>query len=95
MTNTTQVGFFVPPPTTPAPYAGAARGLTRPPRRRSDILSWIGAMLFAVDDAEAIWWNWEIHQRHAGLGRRYRDPRFYLRTIIPGPVTVLDNAGSK
>jgi hypothetical protein len=52
-------------------------------------------MLFAADDAEATWWNWEIHERHAGLGRRYRDPRFYLRTIIPGPAGVLDNAGSK
>jgi hypothetical protein len=94
MTNTTQVGFFVPPPT-PAPYTGATRGLTRPPRRRSDVLSRIGAMLFAADDAEAIQWNWETHERHGGLGRRYRDPRFYLRTIIPGPAGVLDSVGSR
>jgi hypothetical protein len=85
MTNTTQVGFIVPPLT------GATSRLTRPPRHRSGLLSRIGAILFAADDAEAAWWNWEIHERHLGLGRRYRDPRFYLRTIIPGPAAAPDD----
>jgi hypothetical protein len=47
------------------------------------LLSWLAAIprrlgdrLFAMNDAEAHWRNWQITRTHAGLGRRYRDPRF-------------------
>jgi hypothetical protein len=47
------------------------------------LLSWLAALprrlgdaLFAVNDAEAFWRDWQITRTHAGLGRRYRDPRF-------------------
>jgi hypothetical protein len=36
----------------------------------------IGARLFAANDAEARWRGWQIIERHGGLSRRYRDPRF-------------------
>jgi hypothetical protein len=47
------------------------------------LLSWLasilrrfGDRLFATDDTEAYQWGWQITRVHAGLGRRYRDPRF-------------------
>jgi hypothetical protein len=47
------------------------------------LLSWLAAIprrlgdrLFAMNDAEAYWRNWQITRTHAGLGRRYRDPQF-------------------
>ena len=47
------------------------------------LLSWLAAIprrlgdrLFAMNDAEAYWRNWQITRTHGGLGRRYRDPRF-------------------
>jgi hypothetical protein len=47
------------------------------------LLSWLAALprrlgdpLFAGNDAEAYWRDWQIIRIHAGLGRRYRDPRF-------------------
>jgi hypothetical protein len=47
------------------------------------LLSWLAALprrlgdaLFAVNDAEAYWRDWQITRTHAGLGRRYLDPRF-------------------
>ena len=51
-------------------------------------VSWLAALaeragtrLFARDDLIAIKNGWQITRRHAGLGRRYRDPRFdRLRT---------------
>jgi hypothetical protein len=46
----------------------------------------VGATLFAVNDAEAYWRNWEITQLHGGLSRRYRDHRFAtLRATVPVP----------
>ena len=46
-------------------------------------LSWLaviprrlGDRLFAMNDAEAYWRNWQITTTHGGLGRRYRDPQF-------------------
>ena len=46
-------------------------------------LSWLAAIprrlgdrLFAMNDAEAYWRNWQIIRTHGGLGRRYRDPQF-------------------
>ena len=36
----------------------------------------LGDRLFAMNDAEAYWRDWQITRTHGGLGRRYRDPRF-------------------
>ena len=35
-----------------------------------------GDRWFAMNDNEAYWRGWQISKTHAGLGRRYRDPRF-------------------
>ena len=43
--------------------------LTARPRR-------LGDRLFAANDAEAYWRDWQITRTRDGLGRRYRDPRF-------------------
>jgi hypothetical protein len=47
------------------------------------LLGWLAAIprrlgdrLFAMNDAEAYWHNWQIIRTHGGLGRRYRDPQF-------------------
>jgi hypothetical protein len=47
------------------------------------LLSWLAAIprrlgdrLFAMNDAEAYWHDWQITRTRGGLGRRYRDPRF-------------------
>ena len=47
------------------------------------LLSWLAALprrlgdrLFAMNDAEAYWRDWQMTRTHGGLGRRYRDPRF-------------------
>jgi hypothetical protein len=47
------------------------------------LLSWLAAIprrlgdrLFAMNDAEAFWRDWQITRTRGGLGRRYRDPRF-------------------
>jgi hypothetical protein len=47
------------------------------------LLSWVAYALrrwgdrrFAVNDNEAYWWGWQITKTRAGLGRRYRGPRF-------------------
>jgi len=36
----------------------------------------LGDRLFAMNDAEAYWHDWQITRTHGGLGRRYRDPQF-------------------
>jgi hypothetical protein len=36
----------------------------------------LGDRLFAMNDAEAYWSDWQMTRTHGGLGRRYRDPRF-------------------
>ena len=48
-------------------------------------LSWLAAIprrlgdrLFAMNDAEAYWRNWQITRTHGGYGRRYRDPAYAL-----------------
>jgi hypothetical protein len=85
--NTTNVAFSV---TRPLAATLGSRGAR--PRWRT-ILSRIGAVLFAAADAEAGWRGWEIHERHLGLGRRYRDPRFGARdtwtagSAVPDPAT--------
>jgi hypothetical protein len=47
------------------------------------LLSWLadlprllGDRLFAMNDTEACWRDWQITTTHGGLGRRYRDPQF-------------------
>lgn len=47
------------------------------------LLGWLAAIprrlgdrLFATNDIEAYWRDWQITRTHGGLGRRYRDPRF-------------------
>jgi hypothetical protein len=47
------------------------------------LLSWLvsllrspGDRLFAMNDTEAYWRDWQIVRIYGGLGRRYRDPRF-------------------
>jgi hypothetical protein len=47
------------------------------------VLSWLAAVprrlgdrLFAMNDAEAYWRDWQITRTQGGLGRSYRDPRF-------------------
>ena len=49
------------------------------------MLSWLAALpgrlgdrLFAMNDNEAYWRDWQITKTHGGLGRRYRDPSFDL-----------------
>ena len=49
------------------------------------MLSWLavlpgrlGDWLFAMNDNEAYWRDWQITKTHGGLGRRYRDPSFDL-----------------
>jgi hypothetical protein len=49
------------------------------------MLSWLAALpghlgdrLFAMNDNEAYWRDWQITSTHGGLGRRYRDPAFDL-----------------
>jgi hypothetical protein len=42
----------------------------------ADLLIRIGDWMFAKNDQEAGWRGWQIERRHAGLGRRYRDPQF-------------------
>lgn len=60
------------------------------------MLSWLAALpgrlggrLFAMNDNEAYWRDWQIVKTHGGLGRRYRDPSFsrpaeYRATQTPG-----------
>jgi hypothetical protein len=36
----------------------------------------LGERLFAMNDTEAYWQDWQISRTHGGTGRRYRDPRF-------------------
>ena len=71
MNTTTNVAFNV-----TRPLAVTTCNLTAPLLRRRGILSRIGALLFARQDIEAGWRGWQIHERHLGLSRRYRDPRF-------------------
>jgi hypothetical protein len=40
------------------------------------LLDNMGQRLFAEGDARARQRGWDVTQRHGGLGRRYRDPRF-------------------
>jgi hypothetical protein len=43
----------------------------------------LGDRLFAMNDTEAYWRDWQIIKTHDGLGRRYRDSRFDLLAECP------------
>lgn len=43
----------------------------------------LGDRLFAMNDTEAYWRDWQIIKTHGGLGRRYHDPRFDLLAACP------------
>ncbi|MGH3292856.1 MAG: hypothetical protein ACRDP7_13700, partial [Trebonia sp.] len=43
-----------------------------------------GVRLYALNDAEARWWHWQVTERRGGLVHKYRDPRFASRQ--PGRV---------
>jgi hypothetical protein len=69
-------------PSGPAGLTGAGAGQI--------FLSWLAALpgrlgdrLFAMNDTEAYWRDWQIIKTHGGLGRRYRDPRFALLAECP------------
>jgi len=54
------------------------------------LLSWLAALpgrlgdwLFAANDTEAYWNDWQITKTRGGLGRSYRDPRFDLLAECP------------
>jgi hypothetical protein len=54
------------------------------------LLGWLAAIphrlgdrLFAMNDAEAYWRNWQITRTYGGLGRRYRDPQFSTLAECP------------
>lgn len=54
------------------------------------MLSWLAAFparlgdrLFAANDTEAYWHDWQVTKTHGGLGRSYRDPRFGLLAECP------------
>jgi hypothetical protein len=54
------------------------------------LLSWLagfprraGDRLFAANDAEACWRDWQIIRTRGGLGRRYTDPRFGMLAGCP------------
>ena len=56
--------------------ASVVTGLADLPRR-------LGNSLFAMNDAEAGWRDWEVTVLARGLGRQYRDHRF--TTVSGGP----------
>jgi hypothetical protein len=56
------------------------------------MLSWLAAWpgrlgdrLFAMNDNEAYWRDWQITRTHGGFGRRYRDPSFDLAAAYREP----------
>jgi hypothetical protein len=58
------------------------------------MLSWLAALpgrlgdrLFAMNDNEAYWRDWQITKTYGGLGRRYRDPSFDLPPEYREPLT--------
>ena len=73
----------------PGPDGTGSRGLgalfTTGATAGQIMLSWLAALpgrlgdrLFAMNDNEAYWRDWQITKTHGGLGRRYRDPSFDL-----------------
>lgn len=79
-------GLFI--PAAAVTWGRIADILARPPAvistgRLADLLIRIGDWMFAGNDQEAGWRGWQIERRHAGLGRRYRDPRFDTLSQCP------------
>lgn len=69
----------------PHPDDTRTRGLTALADAARIMLSWLAALpgrlgdrLFAMNDSEAYWRDWQITRTHGGFGRRYRDPSFDL-----------------
>jgi hypothetical protein len=63
-------------------------------RRLTELLIRIGDWVFAMNDQEAAWRGWRAERRQAGLGRRYRDPRFDTLSRCPecrGTGTITDS----
>jgi hypothetical protein len=84
----------------PGAPQGAARGLAglpglaaaltcMDPGGLAGLLARIGDRMFAMNDAEARWRDWEMQRRNAGLGRRYRDARFG-RHVQELPLALID-----
>ena len=74
-------------PTQPRAPARDTTGHTSPARVLANVgrvlLSWLAAIpgrlsdrLFAMNDTEAYWRDWQTTKTHGGLARRYRDPQF-------------------
>jgi hypothetical protein len=62
---------------------GLAAAIRAVPLAGRVLLNWLadlprrlGDRLFAMNDAEAYWRDWQMTRTHGSLGRRYRDPRF-------------------
>jgi hypothetical protein len=69
----------------PHPDDTRTRGLAALADATRIMLSWLAALpgrlgdrLFAMNDNEAYWRDWQITRTHGGFGRRYRDPSFDL-----------------
>jgi hypothetical protein len=73
-----------------AGLAGLATGLTGADSGGglAGLLARIGDRMFAMNDAEARWRDWEMQRRNAGLGRRYRDARFGRHVQEQPPVLI-------
>lgn len=52
-----------------------------------------GRRLFAMNDLEATWRNWQVIEVAGGLGRQYRDARFDLGPEARAIDCPLDGAG--
>jgi hypothetical protein len=82
-------------PESPRGPAGGLAGLTATltcadsGRGLAALLARIGDRMFAMNDAEARWRDWEMQRRNAGLGRRYRDARFG-RQVQKQPFALID-----
>ena len=69
-----------------AVLAGLVGGRDRPGRtvaRLAGIIRRAGDLIFMVNDEEAYWRGWTVERRHAGLGRRYRNPLFDTLATCP------------
>jgi hypothetical protein len=88
-------------PGEPGPAAARHPGLVGAGIRRLGVLatagwialSWLAALpgrlgdrLFAMNDNEAYWRDWQTVKTNGGLGRRYRDPSFDLPAEFREPL---------
>jgi hypothetical protein len=70
--------------------AGPTAGPTADPTTGQILLGWLAALpgrlgdrLFAMNDTEAYWRDWQTIKTDGGLARRYRDPRFDRSLTAP------------